>query len=70
MAIFYFKESEILETNQWLEGKKKNLSEGSVRIPICSFFSLVNGLNCNWIPAASKRDVLRQLRNSFDEQYG
>lgn len=69
MAIFYFKESEILETNQWLEGKKKSLSEGSVRIPICSFFSLVNGLNCNWIPAASKRDFLRQLRNSFDEQY-
>lgn len=69
MAIFYFKESEILETNQWLEGKKKSLSEGSVRIPICSFFSLVNGLNCNWIPAASKRDFLRQMRNSFDEQY-
>lgn len=69
MAMFYFKESEILETNQWLEEKKKSLSEGSVRIPICSFFSLVNGLNCNWIPAASKRDFLRELRNSFDEQY-
>ena len=29
----------------------------------------MNGLNCNWISAASKRDYLRQLRNSFDEQY-
>lgn len=69
MAIFYFKEPEILETNQWLEGKKKSLSEGSVRIPIRSFFSLVNGLNCNWISTASKRDFLSQLRNCFEEQY-
>ena len=69
MTIFYFKEPEILETNQWLEGKKKSLSEGSVRIPIRSFFSLVNGLNCNWISTASKRDFLSQLRNCFEEQY-
>ena len=29
----------------------------------------MNGLNCNWIPAASKRDFQLQLRNCFEEQF-
>lgn len=70
MTRLYFKDSEIHETNQWVGEKKKSLSKGSLRIPICFFFNLMNGLNRNWIPIISKRSFLFQLRNCFEEQFG
>ena len=69
MTQFFLSDSELRNTNDWIKKKDQSLTKGTVRIPIWSFFSLMNGLNCNWISAASKRDFLRQLRNSFDEQY-
>ena len=30
----------------------------------------MNGLNCNWISAATKRDFQLQLRDCFEEQFG
>lgn len=69
MTQLFLSDSEIRNTKDWIKKKDQSLTKGAVRVPIWSFFSLVNGLNCNWIPAASKRDFMRQLRNSFDEQY-
>lgn len=68
MSQLFLTDSEIRNTNDWIK-KKESLTKGTIRVPIWSFFNLMNGLNCNWIPAASKRDFRLQLRNCFEEQY-
>ena len=68
MTQLFLSDSEIRNTKDWIKKKDQSLTKGTVRVPIWSFFSLMNGLNCNWIPAASKRDFQLQLRNCFEEQ--
>lgn len=69
MTQLFLSDSEIRNTKDWIKKKDQSLTKGTVRVPIWSFFSLMNGLNCNWIPAASKRDFQLQLRNCFEEQF-
>lgn len=70
MTQFFLSDSELRNTNDWIKKKDQSLTKGTVRIPIWSFFSLMNGLNCNWISAATKRDFQLQLRDCFEEQFG
>lgn len=70
MTQFFLSDSELRNTNDWIKLKDQSLTKGTVRIPIWSFFSLMNGLNCNWISAATKRDFQLQLRDCFEEQFG
>lgn len=69
MTQLFLSDSEVRNTKDWIKKKDQSLTKGTVRVPIWSFFSLMNGLNCNWIPAASKRDFQLQLRNCFEEQF-
>ena len=69
MTQLFLSDSEIRNTKDWIKKKDQSLTKGTVRVPIWFFFSLMNGLNCNWIPAASKRDFQLQLRNCFEEQF-
>lgn len=69
MTHLFLSDSEIRNTNDWIKKKDQFLTKGTVRMPIWSLFSLMNGLNCNWIPAATKRDFLLQLRSYFEEQF-
>lgn len=69
MTHLFLSDSEIRNTNDWIKKKDQFLTKGTVRMPIWSLFSLMNGLNCNWIPAATKRDFLLQLRSCFEEQF-
>lgn len=68
MTQLFLSDSEIRNTKDWIKKKDQSLIKGTVRVPIWSFFTLMNGLNCNWIPAATKRDFLLQLRDCFEEQ--
>ena len=70
MTLFFLSDSELRNTNDWIKKKDQSLTKGTVRIPIWSFFSLMNGLHCNWISAATKRDFQLQLRDCFEEQFG
>ena len=70
MTQFFLSDSELRNTNDWIKKKDQSLTKGTVRIPIWSFFSLMNGLNCNWISAATKRVFQLQLRDCFEEQFG
>lgn len=69
MTHLFLSDSEIRNTNDWIKKKDQFLTKGTVRMPIWSLFSLMNGLNCNWISAATKRDFLLQLRSYFEEQF-
>lgn len=69
MTRLFLSDSELRNTNDWIKKKDQSLTKGTVRIPIWSFFSLMNGLNCNWILATTKRDFQLQLRNCFEEQF-
>ena len=69
MTQLFLSDSEIRNTNDWIKKKDQFLTKGTVRMPIWSLFSLMKGLNCNWIPAATKRDFLLQLRSCFEEQF-
>lgn len=68
MTQLFLSDSEIRNTKDWIKKKDQSLIKGTVRVPIWSFFTLMNGLNCNWIPAATKRAFLLQLRDCFEEQ--
>lgn len=70
MTQLFLSDSEIRNTNDWLKKKDRSLIKGTVRMPIWSLFILMNGLNCNWIPAATKREFLFELRSCFEEQWG
>ena len=70
MTQLFLSDSEIRNTKDWIKKKDQSLTKGTVRVPIWFFFSLMNGLNCNWIPAATKRDFQLQLRDCFEEQFG
>lgn len=70
MTQLFLSDSEIRNTKDWLKKKDRFLIKGTVRMPIWSLFILINGLNCNWIPAASKREFLFELRSCFEEQWG
>lgn len=70
MTQLFLSDSEIRNTNDWLKKKDQSLIKGTVRMPIWSLFILMNGLNCNWIPAATKREFLFELRSCFEEQWG
>lgn len=69
MTQLFLSDSEIRNTNDWLKKKDQSLTKGTVRMPIWSLFSLMNGLNCNWIAAATKREFLLELRSCFEEQF-
>ncbi len=69
MTQLFLSDSEIRNTNDWLKKKDQSLTKGTVRMPIWSLFILMNGLNCNWIPAATKREFLFELRSCFEEQF-
>lgn len=69
MTQLFLSDSEIRNTNDWLKKKDQSLTKGTVRMPIWSLFSLMNGLNCNWIAAATKREFLFELRSCFEEQF-
>lgn len=69
MTQLFLSDFEIRNTNDWLKKKDQSLTKGTVRMPIWSLFSLMNGLNCNWIPAATKREFLLELRSCFEEQF-
>lgn len=69
MTQLFLSDSEIRNTNDWLKKKDQSLTKGTVRMPIWSLFSLMNGLNCNWIAAATKRKFLLELRSCFEEQF-
>lgn len=70
MTQLFLSDSEIRNTKDWIKKKDQSLIKGTVRVPIWSFFTLMNGLNCNWIPAATKRAFLLQLRDCFEGQFG
>lgn len=69
MTQLFLSDSEIRNTNDWLKKKDQSLTKGTVRMPIWSLFSLMNGLNCNWIAAATKREFLLELRSCIEEQF-
>lgn len=70
MTQLFLSDSEIRNTKDWIKKKDQSLIKGTVRMPIRSLFILMNGLNCNWISAATKRDFQLQLRDCFEEQFG
>lgn len=70
MTQLFLSDSEIRNTKDWIKKKDQSLIKGTVRMPIRSLFILMNGLNCNWIPAATKREFLFELRSCFEEQWG